>query len=73
MTRHVPQRPIFRADQTADQSAELRDLRDRVRRVEARRHDCGTGPDGAALRDMRARIAACEADLAESRFDNMPI
>jgi len=53
----------------AERCAQLRDLHDSLRRSLDRARSGGV----PVPQDLRARIAACEADLMEARFDNMPI
>lgn len=60
-----PLRPLTHAERFA----QLRDLHDRLRRTP----DPTACAGGSSQQDLRARIAACEADLMEARFDNMPI
>lgn len=56
----------------AERCAQLRDLHAALRRC-LDGAPGAPGADGSTTGDLRARIAACEADLMEDLFENMPI
>lgn len=61
----IVQRPLTHAERCA----QLRDLQAALRRC----LDGGSSTTGGMTGDLRARIAACEADLMEDLFENVPI
>ena len=61
--------PASRATQAQSDTDRCTELRDSLRRS----LDLVRRAGGPVPYDLRARIAACEADLMEACFDNMPI